>query len=183
MAIGMKLTRSAEPLSPERSKFFGSPTMPLAWGGDFYDDTLFFCQINLEETAPFDKDGVLPREGFLYIFLDTEGGEYNLLPIVRYSDAPDAIFTDFNSEVPGFEKYTTDVAIEFFECDDFADGMKLLGYCNDWQYEGEPARLLMQVDHYDEELDFLSFHDGYTYITLGEDTEEFTDVSIMQEYS
>lgn len=183
MAIGMRLKRSDSPISPERSKFFGSPTLPQEWDGEFYDDTMFLCQINLDEVAPYDKEGVLPAEGFLYIFLDTEGGEYNLLPIVRYSDSPNAVFDGFNEVVAGFEQYVTDVEIEFFECDDYDGGMKLLGYSNEWQYEGEPPRLLMQIDHYDGELDFLSHHDGYTYILLGDDLDYFTDVSIIQDYS
>lgn len=183
MAIGMRFKRYEDGLTPLTSKFFGSPAMPREWGDDFYDDTMFLCQINLEELAPFDTEGVFPHEGFLYIFLDTEGGEYGLLPIVRYARTPSAVFLDFNKEVPGYEKYITDVGIEFFITDDYEEGTRLLGYPADWPYGDEPPRLLLQIDHYDYALDFLSHIDGFTYITLGEDLESFSDVTILQEYS
>lgn len=183
MAIGMRLKPSEAPLSPERSKFFGSPTMPIEWGDDFYDDTMFFCQINLEELAPFDTAGFFKKDGFLYVFFDTEGGEYSLLPIIRYSNCPTAIFDGFNSEVVGFEQYTNEVEIEFYETDDYADGMRLLGYPTAWQYGEEAPRLLMQIDHLDAGLGFLDHLDGYTYLALGDDVDGFSDVTLIQDYS
>ena len=179
----MILKRSDGPLPPERSKCFGSPTMPLSWSDDFYDGTMFFCQINLSELAPFDTDGFFKRDGFLYVLFDTDGGEYDLLPIVRYSDSPDAVFTDFNESVPGFEQYTEEIEISFCECDDYTDGMRLLGYPTAWHYGEDAPRLLMQIDHLDGELRFLDHLDGYTLLTLGDDTEGFSDVSIIQDFS
>ena len=54
------------------SKFFGIPTVPLAWEGDFDDDELFFCQIRLSDIARLDTENRLPHTGYLYIVLHTE---------------------------------------------------------------------------------------------------------------
>ena len=94
-----------------------------------------------------------------------------------------AIFDGFNSEVVGFEQYTNEVEIEFYETDDYADGMRLLGYPTAWQYGEEAPRLLMQIDHLDAGLGFLDHLDGYTYLALGDDVDGFSDVTLIQDYS
>ncbi len=60
------------------SKFWGDPDMPenmqyptmeVTEDGETYDYPLtFVCQINCEDIAPFDKEGLLPHEGMLYFF-------------------------------------------------------------------------------------------------------------------
>lgn len=181
-AIGMRLSKGA--VEPDASKFFGDPTIPGAWRDDFHEDVMFLAQIRLEEIAPFDSEGVLPHTGYLYVFLDTREGEYDLVPIVRYFDGePDTIVEDFNASVVEYERYVEPLGISFFESEVDADGCKLLGVPSDWNYEEEPPHLLLQIDHMDETLGFLPQLDGFTYLFFGEDVTGFSDVQICQEYS
>lgn len=65
---------------PGASKIGGKPYLPadFAWptftdGDDNVTRQLsFFCQINLAEVKPFDKEGVLPGRGTLYFFYECE---------------------------------------------------------------------------------------------------------------
>lgn len=60
------------------SKWWGDPDMPenmqypvmqVTEDGETYDYPLtFVCQINCEDIAKYDKDGMLPHEGMLYFF-------------------------------------------------------------------------------------------------------------------
>ena len=60
------------------SKLWGDPDMPpqmqypvieVTEEGETYDYPLtFICQINCEDIAPFDTEGLLPHEGMLYFF-------------------------------------------------------------------------------------------------------------------
>ena len=65
------------------SKWWGDPDMPenmtypaveVTEGGESYDYPLtFICQINCEDIAGLDKEGVLPHEGMLYFFGAIDG--------------------------------------------------------------------------------------------------------------
>ena len=181
-AIGMRLHTA--PVSPTDSRFFGDPTIPEAWSNDFDEDVMFFCQIRLADLAELDTEGVFPHTGYLYIFLDTRNGDYELEPIVRYyAGEPDTIIDGFNEAVEEYEQYNHAIGITFCESEIDADGCRLLGIPSDWNYAEEPPHLLMQIDHLDETLSFLSHLDGFTYLFFGEDLEQFTDVQIMQEFS
>ena len=48
-AIKITAKKAPEGYDLGASKFFGTPTVPLSWDGDFYDDELFFCQIKLSD--------------------------------------------------------------------------------------------------------------------------------------
>lgn len=37
-------------------------------GEDYPEPLTFICQIRMEDVAPFDKEGLLPRKGMLYFF-------------------------------------------------------------------------------------------------------------------
>ena len=75
-AIKITVKKAPEPYDLGASKFFGTPTVPLAWDGDFYEDEIFFCQIKLSDIAQLDTENRLPHSGYLYIFLHTEDGKY-----------------------------------------------------------------------------------------------------------
>ena len=85
-AIKITAKKAPEPYDLGASKFFGTPTVPLAWDGDFYEDEIFFCQIKLSDIAHLDTENRLPHTGYLYIFLHTEDGKYHLGADVRYHD-------------------------------------------------------------------------------------------------
>ena len=62
------------------SKIGGKPYLPADFEWPTFTDSddnvtrplSFFCQINLAEVKPFDKDGVLPGRGTLYFFYECE---------------------------------------------------------------------------------------------------------------
>ncbi|MBQ8689580.1 MAG: DUF1963 domain-containing protein [Clostridia bacterium] len=184
MAIGIKVKKAPEGYDPGASKFFGAPAVPSAWEEDFYDDEIFFCQIKLADIAHLDKDNRLPHTGYLYVFLHTEDGNYNLHADVRYLDGePELVIDDFNAAVEGYERFNDAYLMKFYEVDESADCTRLLGEPSDWNYEDEAPRLLMQFDPLDSEMGFLDFLDGFVYFFFGEDENDLESVTLVEEYS
>lgn len=184
MAIGIKLKRARGRFDPAASKFFGAPTVPLEWEGSFYDEELFLCQIRLSDLAPYDKEGRLPHEGYLYIFLDTSEGEYSLGADVRYfGGEPELLIEDFNAEVAGYESFNDTYLMDFYMVADDADCTRLFGEPSDWNYESEPPRLLLQYDPLDDDTGFLSHLDGFVYLAFGEDENDLGAITVLEEYS
>lgn len=184
MAIGIKVKKAPADYDLGASKFFGTPTVPLAWETDFYEDEIFFAQIRLSDIAPFDREGRLPHTGYLYFFIDTEEGDYALEGDVRYLDGePELAIDDFNGAVEGYEKFTEAYLMEFYEVDDSETCTRLLGVPSDWNYEDEPPRLLLQYDPLDNEMDFLDHLDGFVYFFFGEDESRFDEVTLVEEYT
>ena len=166
------------------SKFFGTPTVPLEWDGDFYDDEIFFCQIRLSDIAELDKENRLPHTGYLYVFLHTEDGKFHLRADVRYhSGEPKLAIDDFNSAVEGYEGFSDAYLMELSSVDETEDCTRLLGLTSDWSSADEPPRLLMQYDPLDNDMGFLDDVDGFLYIFFGEDEADLTQATAMVEYS
>ena len=184
MAIGIRLKRAPRKYDLAASKFFGAPTIPREWDNSFYDEELFLCQIRLSDIASLDTDGRLPHEGYLYIFLDTSEGEYNLSLDVRYyAGEPTLAIDDFNEGVEGYEKFTRAYLVEFYPVADDEACTRLLGIPSDWNYAEEPPRLLLQYDPLDNETGFLSHIDGFLYFAFGEDECDLSKVRVIEEYS
>ena len=168
MAIGIRLKRAGPRYDEGASKFFGSPTVPRAWVSEFGEDEIFLCQIRLADIAELDEENALPHSGYLYIFLDTSGGEYYPSPVIRYYDGePEVAIDGFNSAVEGYESFTEGYLMEFSQVEDDADCTRLFGVASGWSKENAP--LLLQFDPLDNETGFLDRIDGYLYIFLGED--------------
>ena len=166
------------------SKFLGNPTIPGEWLDDFSEDTMFFCQIRLSDIAHLDKENKLPKTGYLYVFFDTEGGEYDLVPIVRYYEGePDCVVDAFNDCVADFEHLTRDYLMEFSLCDDRETCTHLFGEPDDYNYEDAPPKLFLQFDPLDTDVGFLSHLDGFIYLFFGDDVRDFSKITIMEEYS
>ena len=183
-AIKIVAKKAPEGYDPSASKFFGIPTVPLAWEEDFYDDELFFCQIKLSDIAELDRENRLPHRGYLYIFLHTEGGIYHLGADVRYHDGePELAIDDFNAAVEGFEEYTEAYLMEFAEADEDEVCTRLFGVPSDWNYVDGPPKLLFQYDPLDNEMDFLDTLDGFVYFFFGEDEKDFKKITITEEYT
>ena len=183
-AIGIKVKKAPEGYDLGASKFFGTPTVPLDWEGDFYEDEIFLCQIRLSDIAHLDKGNRLPHSGYLYIFLETEHGIYNLKPDVRYYDGePELAIDAFNAAVEEYEKYTEAYLMEFFEVDEDEVGTRLFGVPSDWNYEDEPPKLLFQYDPFDNDMDFLDTLDGFVYFFFGDDEKDFKKINLMEEYT
>lgn len=161
------------------SKFFGTPTVPDKWTADFYEDEIFFCQIGLCDIASLDADCNLPHTGYLYVFLHTEDGDYNLRADVRYYNGePNVALDDFNAEVQGYEHFTQAWLMDFEVVDGAYDGTKLFGTASDWNYEEDEPRLLMQFDPLDNDMGFLDFLDGYLYLLLNDNDLSKTTLRI-----
>ena len=147
------------------SKWWGDPDMPenmqyptinVTEEGESYDYPLtFLCQINCEDIAAFDPEGLLPHEGMLYFFaaLDkwlgydspTENGEGEWSKghfVVKYAKSIN--FETFQScmmvDDDGNSLTEREMEIVFSQCDDSENCLKLLGVpssadvCN--KYEG-----------------------------------------------
>jgi hypothetical protein len=184
MAIGIKVKKAPADYDLGASKFFGTPTVPLAWEGDFYEDEIFLCQINLADIARLDKENRLPHTGYLYIFLHTDGGDYELEADVRYFDGePELAIDDFNLEVEGYERFNDAYLMEFCEVDDGEACTRLLGVPSDWNYEDKPPKLLLQFDPLDSDMEFLNHLDGFLYFFFGKDEKDFSSVTLQEEYS
>ena len=183
-AIRIKAQKAPEDYDLGASKFFGVPTVPLAWNGDFYDDELFFCQIRLSDIAHLDTENRLPHSGYLYVFLHTEDGKYHLRADVRYHDgAPELAIDDFNAAVMGYERYTEAYLMEFSAVDEDEICTRLFGNPSDWNYEDAPQKLLMQYDPLDNEMDFLDTLDGFVYLFFGENEKDLSDITLREEYT
>lgn len=184
MAIRMTLQKSDRVLFCG-SKWFGDPDMPenmqyptveVTEEGETYDYPLtFICQINCEDIAPYDKEGRLPHEGMLYFFaaldewLGYESATHNGLGewpkgefVVKYAKSIN--FETFQSciLVDDEDQPLTDPELEivFSECDDAADGIKLLGvpFFEDVRHQYPDMINLLQLDENDEIG--LRFYDG-----------------------
>ena len=183
-AIKITAKKAPEVYDLGASKFFGTPTVPLSWDGDFYDDEIFFCQIKLSDIAHLDTENRLPHTGYLYIFLHTEDGQYALGADVRYHDGePELAIDDFNTAVEGYEQYNGAFLMEFSEVDENEICTKLFGNPSDWNYADVPPKLLLQYDPLDNDMGFLDFLDGFMYLFFDEDERNFEKTTLMEEYS
>ena len=167
------------------SKMLGNPTLPKGMMDELPDDAIFLMQIKLDDIKDLDKDNKLPHTGYLYFFLRTENGIYDLKPIVKYSkEDPEEVIEDFNASIPDFEQFTQDFLIEFELCDESDIGNKLLGCPGDWQFSEEPDELLFQLDPMDnDEMGLFPTFDGMIYLFFGKDKKNFKDVKILEDFS
>ena len=167
------------------SKMLGDPVLPEALADSLPQTAMFLMQIRLEDIKDLDEENLLPHEGYLYFFLDTEDGLYSLKPIVKYvKEEPTHHIEGFNGIVEGFEECTHDFLIEFEKCEEDADGNKLLGCPSDWQYAQEPERLLFQLDPLaDPEMGILNILDGFIYFFFDEDMKDFDKVKLVEDIS
>lgn len=184
MAIGIKVKKAPSDYDLGASKFFGTPTVPLAWEEDFYEDEIFLCQINLADIASFDHENRLPHTGYLYIFLHTDGGDYGLEADVRYfGGEPELAVDDFNLEVEGYERFNDAYLMEFCKVDDSEACTRLFGIPSDWNYQDAPPKLLLQFDPLDNDMGFLDHIDGFLYLFFEKNTNDVTKAYLQMEYS
>ena len=151
------------------SKWWGDPDMPEAMEYPLTEDypLTFVCQINCEDIAKFDPEGKLPHEGMLYFFaaLDQWLGYESPLEngigewpkghfVVKY--AKEINFETFRSCIMVDEDDNPitepEREIEFSECADDADGIKLLGvpFYEEIRTEYPDMTNLLQLDEDDD---------------------------------
>ena len=184
MAIAIKVKRAPRDYELDASKFFGAPTVPLGWDGDFDEDEIFLCQLRLADIAALDVENRLPHTGYLYIFLHTDAAEYDLAPDVRYYDGePELVIEDFNLAIEEYEKYNDAYLMEFSAVDDDAPCTRLFGEPSDWGYESDAPRLLLQFDPLDNTMGFLDHMDGFVYFFFEKDEKDFGKIRLHAEFS
>lgn len=179
MAIRLKTQRTERVLFCG-SKWWGDPDLPenmqyptisVEEDGEKYDYPLtFICQINCEDLAPFDHQDKLPHEGMLYFFgaVDQLIGYESPIPtpigewpkghlVVKYAKSIN--FETFQSCIlvddDGNSLTDPELEICFEECEDEADGIKILGVAADAENRSEFSDMinLIQIDE-DESAGF-----------------------------
>lgn len=162
--IGITVEKAHGEYDPGTSKFFGAPTMPEEWlsDGTINDEDFFFCQLKISEFKKYDKNGLLPQKGFIYIFLSFEDGKF--IPNVRYCNSePDTLIDDFNAGFDFLGDTDTEYSIDFFETDTAADGTRLI-------VEDAEKVILLQYDPLDDNMP-----------TFLADTEQIAFISVTKE--
>ena len=176
MAIRINLNKTDRVLFCA-SKWWGDPDMPenmqyptveVTEDGETFDYPLtFICQINCEDIAPFDPEGKLPHEGMLYFFgaLDEWLG-YASPTHHGIGEWPKGHFVVKYAKSINFETFQScmlvddedqtltepEMEIVFSECEDDADGIKLLGrpYFEEVRSEYPDMLNLLQLDEDDQ---------------------------------
>ena len=185
MAIKINVRKATGEYDQGVSKMLGNPVITEDILNSLPPSAMFLMQIRLEDIKDLDTENVLPHQGYLYFFLDTEDGLYSLKPIIIYYDGEPTHFIDgFNDVVEGFEQYNQDYLITFEACEDSSDGNKLLGHPSDWQYQETTDRLLFQLDPLaSAEMDLFSSFDGFLYFFFDGDTIDFKKVKLIEDLS
>ena len=150
MAIKLELKRTerilfcgskwwGDPDMPENMQY---PTMEVTEDGETYDYPLtFICQINCEDIAPFDKENRLPHEGMLYFFASVDDYIGYESPVHNPAgEWPKGRVMLKYAKTINFETFQTcmlvgdedeqltenELEIVFSECEDEAEGIKML---------------------------------------------------------
>lgn len=185
MAIRIKTSKAQGDYDQGLSKMLGNPVLPDGMLEELPPTAMFLMQIRLEDIKELDKENILPHQGYLYFFLDTEDGVYSMKPIVKYYDGePINLIEGFNEVVDECEEYNEDYLIEFEECDDDEQGNKLFGNPADWPYPETDEKLLFQLDPLaDGEMNLFSYFDGFMYFFFGEDQNNFDEIRFVGDFS
>ena len=136
-----------------KSHWWGAPDLPAdvpypyvmvdEGEDDAYPEPLtFICQIRMEDVAPFEHAGLLPRNGMLYFFaaIDHFLGYYDTpLDLCMHGPADDTVRVIYVEDVPadvqpydlhwedtGASVFAPAEAIEFYEGGGMADGHAML---------------------------------------------------------
>lgn len=175
--IGINVEKAHGEYDPGTSKFFGAPTMPEEWlsDGTINDEDFFFCQLKISEFKKYDKNGLLPQKGFIYIFLSFEDGKF--IPNVRYCNTePDTLIDDFNAGFDFLGDTDAEYSIDFFETELGNDGTKLL------KEEGENI-ILLQYDSLDDNMpSFLADTEKIAYISVNKEDLKKLDFTKAEFY-
>ncbi|MBR6916927.1 MAG: DUF1963 domain-containing protein [Clostridia bacterium] len=139
--------RSKNPLSADASRIGGRPALPdgFVWPtytGKAYDDDepverplAFLAQINLKDTAPLDKDGLLPESGMLSFFYELETEKWGYEPddkgsarVFYFPDVSALTVFDFPEELnddyrlPEYElKFELKISVPYEDADEFEE--------------------------------------------------------------
>ncbi len=153
--IKIRILPSVEKFSPGASKFFGNPHLPkdFTWpeytdsdGENYYMD--FICQINCRDIAPFDKDGLFPKEGILYFFYPLEDTPFTL-------HGSDAVCYYYNGDL----SHTDELCLIFDDGTDFSTKEQKLELYVDDREEYPDHHLLGEPSMYPFDGDAVGLED------------------------
>lgn len=146
--IGFKACDKGE-AEYEGSRFFGEPLVPEKWAmrEPWSEDCYFMCQINLDDVKEYDKNGLLPKKGMMYFFVNTDSDDLDVKVFYTPKD-PDTVYEECNM---GFEdEVGYDIFTDYVMA--FGDGESnnfILGE------EGDDV-ILFQYDPSESEMDLFS---------------------------
>lgn len=173
-----------DPDMPENMQY---PTVQATEDGETFDYPLtFICQINCEDIAPYDKEHILPHEGMLYFFgaIDEWLG-YESPTGNGTGEWPKGHFVVKYAKTINFETFQTcmlvddedqqltdrELEIVFSECEDDADGLKLLGCPSNRETADACPDLLNLLQLTGESVSGLAFPDGMTLNLMMKDSD------------
>lgn len=182
------------------SKWWGNPDLPPQAeyplmkvteedGSETEYPLTFICQIDCADIAPFDKEGLLPREGMLYFFaaiddfIGYESPEHFGLgkwpkKAVKVKYVKQINMETFNSCIlvddGENELAEPEMAIDFCECGDECDGIKILGrpYFEEVRDQFPDCVSLLQLDE-DDDLEMRFYDCGNLNVLLSESDLKF----------
>ena len=182
------------------SKWWGNPDLPPQAeyplmkvteedGSETEYPLTFICQIDCADIAPFDKEGLLPHEGMLYFFAAIDDyigyespGHFGLgkwpKKAVKVKYVKQINMETFNSCIlvddEENELAEPEMAIDFCECGDECDGIKLLGrpYFDEVRDQFPDCVSLLQLDE-DDDLEMRFYDCGNLNVLLSESDLKF----------
>ena len=169
---------------PENMQY---PTVEVTEDGETYDYPLtFICQINCEDIAPYDKENRLPHEGMIYFFAAIDEwlgyesptgqgtGEWPKgYYVVKYAKAIN--FETFQTcmmvDDEGQQLTESELEIAFEECEDDAEGIKILGTPSGSDARGKYPDMLNLLQLASEPVSGMSFPEGMTLNLMIKDSD------------
>ena len=164
---------------PGASKIGGKPYLPADFTWPTFTDSddnvtrplSFFCQINLAEVKPFDKEGVLPGRGTLYFFYECESMKWGFdaadhgAARMFWFDTTDALNCaplEIPAEIP--EEYVIpEIALQFKARKSYPKFEEFEVYSDlepDWEeYDSVLEKLGVDVDEDSEDHKLLGYAD------------------------
>lgn len=165
--IGFRVCERGE-AEYEGSRFFGDPVVPGKWAArePWTEDCWFLCQINLEEVRGLDAEGLLPRKGMLYFFVNEDSDDLDI-KVLYTAREPDTIYEEANM---GFDEVGYDLFTDYV--------MRFGGDGSDGFILGEDGDdvVLFQYDPSESEADVFS-DIGTVRVTIARDALASKDFS------
>ena len=175
--IIMKTMENKKVESPDDCKLGGKPYLPADFEWPTFksaDDGItrplsFFCQINLAQVKPYDKDNVLPGRGMLYFFYECASSAWGFEPAdngaarVFYFENTDG-FVPLDLPDALEEEYTIpEIAVEFELQKSYPSFEEFENYSDldcDWDdYDDELEKLGVDADRDAENHKLLGYAD------------------------
>ncbi len=169
--IKIKFKKKNEEIESGASKLFGLPDVSDAekfeiptydcYGSDF--DMTFMCQINCEEVAAYDEEGLLPDRGMLYFF-------YNMAEMPATPNVLDAAAVIYDENFDRSEK------LELF--DEEGEDISLPEYKMEFAFESNKEHaLLPEMLNIEDDIEY---EEDDVFETEEDDEQRSDDIILLQ---